>query len=153
MNADAIFGICNLVALLGWVLLVLAGRRFGVATVVCKFIIPGLFAVVYLGLIATHWGGHQGGFGSVAQVQQLFADPWLLTAGWVHYLAFDLFLGAWEVRDAQRVGMPHWWTLPSLVLTFLFGPIGFLLYLGLRAVRLRMSPGLPAKLDQRSNVV
>ena len=102
MNADAVFRLCNLVALLSWVLLVCVGRRFGVATRVCKFVVPGLLAVVYLGLIATHWSGHQGGFGSVAQVQQLFADPWLLTAGWVHYLAFDLFVGAWQVRDAGR---------------------------------------------------
>ena len=137
MNADAVFRLCNLVALLSWVLLVCVGRRFGVATRVCKFVVPGLLAVVYLGLIAPHWSGHQGGFGSVAQVQQLFADPWLLTAGWVHYLAFDLFVGAWQVRDAGRLGLPHWWTLPSLALTFFFGPVGFLLYLGLRAIRRR----------------
>ena len=142
MSAESLFRVCNLFVLLGWLLLVFAGRRAGVATVVCKFIVPGLLAILYLGVLATHWAGHQGGFNSVAQVQQLFADPWLLTAGWVHYLAFDLFVGAWQVRDAQRVGMPHWWTLPSLALTFLFGPIGFLLYLGLRAIRRRSSPVL-----------
>lgn len=57
---------------------------------------------------------------------------WLLLAGWVHYLAFDLFIGSWEVRDAQRHGLSHLLVVPCLALTFLFGPVGLLLYLGLR---------------------
>jgi hypothetical protein len=51
----------------------------------------------------------------------------------VHYLAFDLFVGSWEVRDAQRLGLPHGMVIPCLVLTFLFGPIGLGLFLLLRA--------------------
>ena len=70
-------------------------------------------------------------------MQKLFADPWLLLAGWVHYLVFDLFLGAWEVRDAQRLRIPHLLVVPCLVLTFLFGPVGLLLYGIVRAARTR----------------
>ena len=121
-----------MVALFGWISLVLAGRRRHVASMLCKFILPGLLALVYLGLILSHWAGHAGGFGSVTQVQQLFRDPWLVTAGWVHYLAFDLFLDAWQIRDARRSGVPHGWTVPGLLLTFLFGPMGFLVYLAVK---------------------
>ena len=64
-------------------------------------------------------------------MRRLFGDEALLLAGWVHYLAFDLFVGSWEVRDAQRLGIPHLLVVPCLVLTFLFGPVGLLLYLGL----------------------
>jgi sorbitol-specific phosphotransferase system component IIC len=46
-----------------------------------------------------------------------------------HYLAFDLFTGAWEARDAVRLGISRWAVLPCLVLTFLFGPMGLALYL------------------------
>src|SRR4051812_21348401 len=53
----------------------------------------------------------------------------MLLAGWTHYLAFDLFVGRWEVRDAQRRGIPHLLITPALVLTFLLGPAGFLFYL------------------------
>ena len=134
MSPDFIFRLSNMVALLGWVALLFAGRIGFVSTVLCKFVIPGLLAVVYMGLILTHWTGHQGGFGSVTGVQQLFGDPWLVTAGWVHYLAFDLFLGAWQVREAQRHGLSLWWTAPCLLLTFLFGPIGFLLFLLLSSI-------------------
>ena len=70
----------------------------------------------------------------------LFTSPEIALAGWVHYLAFDLFVGAWEVRTARREAIPHLLVLPCLVLTFLFGPVGFLLFLGLRAAR----PSLPA---------
>jgi hypothetical protein len=57
-----------------------------------------------------------------------------LLAGWIHYLAFDLFVGSWLVRDAHLRGIAHGWVLPLLFLTFLFGPAGLLSYLGLRAV-------------------
>lgn len=121
--------------MLGWLSLIFAGRMKYVASVICKFVIPGLLAAVYLSIVVTHWAGHKGGFASVQDVQQLFGDPWLLVAGWTHYLAFDLFLGAWQVRDAQRSNVPHWWTIPCLILTFLFGPVGFLLYVLLKRLR------------------
>ena len=59
------------------------------------------------------------------------------TGGWAHYLAFDLFIGGWEVRDAQRHGIPHLLVVPALVLTFLFGPAGWLLYMGIRRFNAR----------------
>ena len=95
--------------------------------------IPVLLGLLYLYIILVHWRGSEGGFGSLGQVSDLFQSPWLLLAGWVHYLAFDLFIGAWEVRDAQREGIHHLLVIPCLFLTFMFGPIGLLLYLGLRA--------------------
>jgi len=62
-----------------------------------------------------------------------------MLAGWVHYLAFDLFVGNWQVRDAQAHGIPHWAIAPSLILTFLFGPAGLLLYFAVRTLKSRKS--------------
>jgi hypothetical protein len=75
----------------------------------------------------------------------LFTDRWLVLAGWVHYLAFDLFIGSWQVRDARRNHVPFLLVLPCLVLTFLFGPIGLLLYLILAGMvsRGKAWPGHP----------
>ena len=87
---------------------------------------------VYLGLFGLNLIGADGGFGSLAELARLFENPYLLLAGWVHFLAFDLFVGAWEVRDARRVGIAHLLVVPCLVLTFMAGPVGLLLYLGLR---------------------
>ena len=79
------------------------------------------------------FAGADGGFSSIEAVRALFQSDALLVAGWLHYLAFDLFVGAWEVRTARAAGIPHLLVIPCLALTFLFGPLGFLAFLILRA--------------------
>jgi hypothetical protein len=74
----------------------------------------------------------------------LFSQPWLLLAGWIHYLAFDLFVGSWEVRDARDRGIPHLAVVPCLTLTFLFGTAGWLLYAMVRAAYSSTRPGARA---------
>jgi hypothetical protein len=140
MTAEQIFSVCNLVAMLGWILLIFLGRKRWVTTLVTGFAIPLLLGILYAALVARNWGG-PGGFGSLAQVSLLFENKWMLLAGWIHYLAFDLFTGTWEVRDAQEKGVPHLAVIPSLGLTFMFGPAGLLLYFATRAVFTR-SAGL-----------
>jgi hypothetical protein len=63
----------------------------------------------------------------------LFANRWLLLAGWVHYLVFDLLVGRWEVLDARDRQISHAVVIPCLLLTFMFGPAGWLLYVGIRS--------------------
>lgn len=135
MTPDQIFDVVNLVAVAGWLLLAVLPGRPWVANAVAAGVIPALLAIVYTAVVAAQWAGSDGGFGSLAQVARLFANPWLLLAGWVHYLAFDLFVGSWEVRDARLHNIPHWLVLPCLFLTFMFGPAGWLLYMAVRAVR------------------
>lgn len=135
MTPDRIFPLVNLVALCSWVLLALLPRRRWVADVLAGIAVPALLAAVYVAIIATKWAGSSGGFTSLPAVAMLFSNPWLLLAGWTHYLAFDLFVGSWEVRDARDRGMPHLLVLPCLALTFLFGPAGWLLYLAMRSRR------------------
>ncbi len=134
MTPDQVFSYSGAFASLGWVILITVGWYKQVATIAGRYIFPGTLALIYLLLVCLHWQGHAGGFGSLADVALLFRNPWLLTAGWVHYLAFDLFVGAWELNDAKRNGIAHGWMIPLLVLTFLLGPIGFLLYLFARQI-------------------
>ena len=134
MSAETLFTICGRVAMVGWIVLIVAPRWRWSAPIIGKFVIPLLLAMVYVGVLATHAAGSRGGFSSLAAVGELFADPWILLSGWVHYLAFDLFVGAWEVRDAARSGVPHWLVVPCLLLTFLVGPTGLLAYCTCRAV-------------------
>ncbi|MEX1368657.1 MAG: abscisic acid-deficient protein Aba4 family protein [Nannocystaceae bacterium] len=54
---------------------------------------------------------------------------------WVHFLAFDLFVGRWVLLDARERGLSSWLVSPTLVTVLMFGPLGLLLYLGLRATR------------------
>ena len=133
MTPDELFRICNLTAAAGWIVLIFLGTRRWAADLVTGFVLPGILAVLYTALVATHWGETPGGFGTLAGVASLFTNRWMLLAGWVHYLAFDLFIGSWEVRDARQNGVPHLLVVPSLGLTFFFGPAGLLLYLATRA--------------------
>ena len=118
-------------------MLVVFGPRRWASALVTGAILPLLFAVLYGGLLAANLGKAQGGFGTLAGVASLFSNSWVLLAGWVHYLAFDLFIGSWQVRDARRNGIAHWMVIPCLALTFFFGPIGLLLYFLLRLARTR----------------
>jgi hypothetical protein len=143
MTPESIFSIANPIAMAGWVILAaLPGR---IAThVVAGMVVPTLLALVYVAALATGWPGSEGGFSSLPDVALLFQNKWLLLAGWVHYLAFDLLIGAWEVRDARERGVPHLLVLPCLALTFMFGPAGWLLYLLARNAFGRGRPPLPA---------
>lgn len=132
MTPGEIFPAVNFVALCGWLLLAVLPGRPRLVDAVAGLAIPVLLASTYVVLILTRWFGSTGGFSSLEEVATLFDDRWLLLAGWTHYLAFDLLVGGWEARDARRRGVPHLLLLPCLALTFLFGPAGWLLYLGCR---------------------
>ena len=139
MSPDAIFSAANLIAVAGWLLLVIAPRR-RFATLAAGTMIPLALAALYLVLIAAHWGEARGGFSSLPAVADLFSNRWLLLAGWIHYLAFDLVTGTWEARDAIARGVPHWLGVPCLLLTFLFGPIGFMAYHAARRLTAALRP-------------
>jgi hypothetical protein len=136
MTPERLFSIVNALALLAWLPLVFLPRARRTTRVV-PVVVPILLAVVYVALVATALPRSEGGFSSLAAVRTLFDDTWALLAGWTHYLAFDLWVGGWELRDAQRRGVPHLLVVPALALTFLVGPAGLLLYLAVRALASR----------------
>jgi hypothetical protein len=133
MTAETVFSIANTIALLTWLLMLLFPRRRVVVNTVAETMTPLLLSVAYVVLLASSWGSSDGGFSSLAGVAALFRSEWLLLAGWIHYLAFDLLVGRWELLDSQARGIPHLLVVPCLLLTFMFGPGGWLLYLALRA--------------------
>lgn len=130
---DDAFAHAGRLAIIGWLALILLPRWRGLSAALAGWIIPALLSLGYLVLIAVYWHDAKGGFASLDSVAALFASKPLLLAGWVHYLAFDLFLGNWILRRAQEASIPHWLMVPVLLLTFLFGPVGYLAYLVLKA--------------------
>lgn len=134
MTADQLFSFLNTFAILGWIALAALPRVKWIASRLTALWMPLLFAVVYIAIVATVFGAAEGSFSTLAGVQSLFQNPWLLLGGWVHYLAFDLIVGSWEVRDARERGIPHWRVVPCLFLTLMFGPAGWLAYRGVRAL-------------------
>jgi Domain of unknown function (DUF4281) len=137
LDPDTVFRLANSAALLGWVALWLSPSSTPRAPAVRRFtgrVLPLLLSLLYVAMLAVHWRG-EGGFGSLAEVRALFDVPGALVAGWVHYLAFDLFVGSWIAERCAAPALPHWQLLPLLVLTFLFGPVGLLGYALLRTMR------------------
>lgn len=129
LSPEQVFAVANGVALASWVTLAVFPKRAWAGELLAGRVVPMMLAVLYAGIIAAMFPGAEGGFSSLDAVASLFRQPWLLLAGWVHYLAFDLLIGTWEARDAREHRVPHLLLLPCLAMTFLFGPAGWLLYL------------------------
>jgi Domain of unknown function (DUF4281) len=133
MKPDLLFKICNTIAPLGWLLMIVAPKWRFTKTIIISGILPLLLGLVYLTLIVLFFGESEGDFNSLQGVMKLFTSPWGVTAGWIHYLAFDMFIGSWELSNGQEHGMNHFLIIPCLLLTFFFGPIGLILFYILRA--------------------
>ncbi|GAB3326342.1 ABA4-like family protein [Hymenobacter humi] len=135
LTPDFLFTVANQLAFGSWLLLLVAPNWRWTRALVLRGTVPLLLAGAYVILIGYQTLAHPAagaGFGSLGQVAALFREPWALLAGWVHYLCFDLAIGAWEARDAKRRGVPHLALIPCLAATFMLGPLGLLLYSGVR---------------------
>ena len=143
MDFEQAFTWASRLVLVGWLLLVFLPRWRWSAPFIAGWLIPAILAIAYLALFVGYFRSAPAGFdafGSLAGVKSLFQFDPLLLAGWIHYLCFDLFIGAWEVRDSRRLGIPHLLVIPCLVFTFMLGPVGLLGYFVLRlALRQRAS--------------
>ena len=133
MSPDTLFQYSGPLVLLGWLALTFAPFAARATDVIAGLMIPAVLSLAYAALILVNWSTAPGGFGSLVEVMALFTSPELALAGWIHYLAFDLFAGAWIARTARAEHIPHLFVLPCLGLTFLFGPAGWLAFTALRA--------------------
>ena len=138
MPWETIFEYSNIYAMVCWLILGFAPQRERVLPLLfmggC-----GLLAVTYAVLIVGLMSGtldaagpRSQDFSSLAGVMGLFDSKGGATIGWIHYLAFDLFVGIWAARNADRRGIARWMQIPVLPFIFLLGPLGLVLYLALR---------------------
>ncbi|MBM9548636.1 DUF4281 domain-containing protein [Leptospira sp. 201903074] len=132
MNPSLIFKIANGITVLSWLVLILSPNQTKVIRPLRVFISGLVLGGVYVFSIIIGNGQAEGDFSSLESVRSLFANDYFLLAGWIHYLAFDLFLGTWEAEDGAKEGINRWILVPVQALTFYFGPAGWLLYLVLR---------------------
>ncbi|MEM9840262.1 MAG: ABA4-like family protein [Pseudomonadota bacterium] len=151
LSPEALFSFINMSVLPAWLLLVLLPRWRYTQTLTFGCLIP-ILSIVYATLLiraVTSGGGFEmPDFSSLEGVTSLLSNPYGLVAGWAHYLAFDLFVGAWIVRDSQTSRVPHLLIIVPLFFTFMAGPFGLILYLVMRQIARREVLAEPEPKDQ-----
>ena len=140
MDWHLVFRLANLFALICWIILIFAPRREIVFTGLrdgAVGLLSLLYASVLISMMLAPPAGSEGGdFSSIEGVRALFASDPGITLGWVHYLAFDLFVGLWVAKNSDEIGLSRIVQAPILVPTFLFGPAGLLIFLIVRRIHL-----------------
>ncbi|MBW2190572.1 MAG: DUF4281 domain-containing protein [Deltaproteobacteria bacterium] len=139
MPLETLFKAANYAVLPFWALLIVAPRWSWTQRLAHGPVVLLLLTPVYAYMLFGYGSAPDGmAFSSLYGVMLGFSAPHIVVAGWIHYLIFDLFIGAWEARDAQRRGIPHLWVAPCLIVTLMIGPVGLLLYVLVRFLRTRV---------------
>lgn len=132
-SPEAMFGWAGQAAMLGWLILIFLPRRWPLLLAIPRYLIPFGLSLLYAGLALSHFFTVEGGgYNSLDEVAALLSSREMLLAGWVHYLAFDLFIGGWIAIEADKLGISRVIQAPILLGTFMFGPVGLALFLAMR---------------------
>ena len=136
MSPADVFSISNTTALLMWVLMIFLPKWKATRFLMDNKVVPLLLSIIYIIYIvnAMMIGGMMD-FGSLSSVMALFTEENAVLAGWVHYLAFDLLIGIWILNQNKTLGIHHLIIVPCLLGTFMFGPVGFLLFTLIKSLK------------------
>ncbi len=138
MTPSEVFKIVGMLALPMWVLLIFLPTwkvtRFLIDYKVVPIILSVIYAV-YIAIALSAGGGMD--FGSLQSVMQLFTVENAVLAGWIHYLAFDLLVGMWIVNQNKTLNIHPVIIAPCLVGTFMLGPVGFLVFMIVKSIKLK----------------
>lgn len=129
MNVDFVFSIANAIVLPQWLLMVLAPRWKWTQWLMHNHLIPTLLGLVYaFYLLSGIEGLDVEAFGTLEGVMKMFSVKEAVLIGWVHYLAFDLLIGTWILKEGQARNISHLWLAPCLLFCFMFGPVGWVIF-------------------------
>lgn len=132
MSLDLLFYLIHLPIFPAWALLFLAPKWRCTQMFVHTALIPLVLGALYTTLLARGILGEStagAGFNSLSSVMALFAHPIGALNSWIHFLIFDLFVGAWISRDAIRHGIRLPTTWPFLFFALTFAPLGLAAWL------------------------
>jgi hypothetical protein len=135
---ETLFNLANLLPLPIWLSMMLFPRAPFTQRLVMSYWPFILLSSLYTLFLAIALATGDGGFDlSFDGLRAGLSSEWAFLAGWLHYLAFDLFVGVWIFRDAK-----YWGVTPTLflVLTLFAGPLGLGSYLLWRGRQARRDP-------------
>ncbi len=136
MTPTTVFSIANLLVLPMWILMIFLPKWKVTQFLMDYKLIPLLLSLIYaVYIIQSLMTGGMMDFGTLESVMALFKEETAVLAGWVHYLAFDLLVGMWIVGQNRKVGVHRALLALCLLGTFMFGPLGFLLFMLLKALK------------------
>lgn len=129
MDYNVLFSWLNQLATAGWILLIFTPKRWNWVFIVTGIVIPTILGTAYGVLMLVNFASVEGGgYASLNQVRALFGSEPVLVAGWSHYLCFDLLVGTCIAYYADKVGILRLIQMPILLCTFMFGPMGLVLF-------------------------
>ena len=64
----------------------------------------------------------------LSELSRLFEDHLYIMIFWTHFIAINLFIGGWIVKDSQKFSINKVLMAVPLIVTYLIGPIGLFLY-------------------------
>lgn len=138
MTPAEVFKIVGMLAMPMWILLIFLPKWKVTRFLIDYKIIPIILSVIYaIYIVKSLVAGGMMDFGSLKSVMQLFTVENAVLAGWVHYLAFDLLVGMWIVNQNKTLKIHPIIIAPCLLGTFMFGPVGFLVFMIIRAIKLK----------------
>ncbi len=135
MDYEQIFQACNSLALLNWLLLIVAPRWKWTGRITVGIVVTILSALYVFGVTQALDLSSLNDFGSLEGVMSLFTKEAAVLVGWLHYLAFDLMTGYFILRNSAKYDISHWFIIPCLLFTFMLGPTGLLLYFIIRWIK------------------
>ena len=133
MSLEQVFVLAGNIAMTGWVVLAFGPRSWPWLNAIPRIVVPLVLSIINAAYIFPFFAASGGGYGTLAEVRQLFTLDELLLAGWVHYLAFDLMIGAYLADRLDRLQVSRLAQLPILFCTLMFGPVGVILSFAVEA--------------------
>ena len=128
MNAASIFEFGNAFVLIAWAALIFFPHWTHTFTLARSVVIV-VISVLYAILISQGMNELElDSFNTLESVKKLFQSDMAVAAGWLHYLAFDLLAGTYILQKSKEIGLPRWQYSLALPFTFIFGPVGYLIF-------------------------
>ncbi|MGB5237673.1 MAG: ABA4-like family protein [Flavobacteriaceae bacterium] len=136
MTPTDVFSLTNLLVFPMWLLMIVLPKWKATRFLMTYKVVPLILSLVYALyiVIAMRISGGMD-FGSLSSVMALFTEENAVLAGWVHYLAFDLLVGMWMIKQNEDLGIHQLLMAPCLLATFMLGPVGFLLFMLIRSLK------------------
>jgi hypothetical protein len=137
-----LFQASNLLVMPFWVLMIIAPRWGFTRRIVTSPAIIVPIALLYSVLVVPNLLSilPQLANPTLPIIQTLLSSDAGATTAWIHFLAFDLWVGRWVYVDAQEREIPVWLVSICLACVFMAGPFGLLVYLGIRWFMQRKLP-------------